>query len=179
MKLDEDLVASARTVRRKMQGVIWGKDPNHYEGKTGLLKQLADTIKLVSTSTTQVISHPNIEWRGHQTPESWVKLLSESRFLLGLGSPLLGPSAIDAVSLGCVYINPLYDKPELDIHTSQHFFAKDKIGAPRVCSANLKNLTEVLECVHVAMVTELSPVVPQDFTWEAHLQRVRSIFMDN
>eukprot|EP01035_Chromulina_nebulosa_P019997 gene19997-25969_t len=43
------------------------------------------------------------EWNtflGHQNTDEWFNLLSKSKFLLGLGNPLLGPSAIDAISLG-------------------------------------------------------------------------------
>ena len=28
-----------------------------------------------------------------------------------MGDPLLGPSAIDAIAMGCMFINPLYAKP--------------------------------------------------------------------
>ena len=31
--------------------------------------------------------------------------------IVGMGDPLLGPSAIDAIAMGCMFINPLYTKP--------------------------------------------------------------------
>ena len=39
--------------------------------------------------------------------------------MLGLGNPLVGPSAVDAVVAGCVYIDPTYDAPVKDVYHSQ------------------------------------------------------------
>jgi len=165
---------------RKNQGVIWGKDVKHYEGaqKVRMLRAVAAVAPLVSTAMRAVFTEPNIVWAGHQTREQWSKLLSESKFVIGLGDPLLGPSAIDAVSHGCVYINPLYDAPVRGGHfASQHPYAMEKIGPPRVCSARIADVTGMLRCVEGALAQDLEPVVLEDFTEEAYLQRVRSIFM--
>lgn len=43
---------------------------------------------------------------------------------LGLGNPLVGPSAVDAVVAGCVYINPTYKRPTKDVYWSQHPFVR-------------------------------------------------------
>ena len=45
------------------------------------------------------------------------------------GHPLLGPSVIEAIYSGCVYINPIYSpSPLLGRFASQHPYAADKIG---------------------------------------------------
>lgn len=72
-------------VNKLQQGVIWGKDTNHFQGKVELLKAIARDVKLLSTSTNQVFSHLNITWKGHQSTSNWIKILDESKFLLGLG----------------------------------------------------------------------------------------------
>lgn len=167
---------------RKNQGVIWGKDPKHYEGaqRVRMLKAVAAAVApkgLISTATRPAFVEPNIQWVGHRSREQWSALLSESKFVLGLGDPLLGPSAIDAISAGCVYINILYDKPVRDGHfPSQHPYAMENIGAPRVCSARIADVPGILACVKSALAFDLEPIILPDFTEEAYLQRVRTIF---
>lgn len=161
------------------QGVIWGKDPKHYTNREKLLQSLANEVELHSTATRKVILQSKIIWHGHQTVESWMKLLGQSKFLLGLGDPLLGPSAIDAISMGCVYINPVYSSPVRQIHMSQHDYAANTLGLPYVCNANLDNYQEVIKCVDYALKNELKPFIPDDFRYEVYLKRVRTIFLED
>lgn len=160
-----------------LQGVIWGKDPKHFSGRSVLLAKVADRVELHSTATERVLNHPNIRWDGHQTPSSWSALLASSKFLLGLGDPLLGPSAIDAIAAGCVYINPIYSNPVRGVFRSQHDYAMEKIGTPYVCSARLENVDEVLRCVDTALSSSLAPHVPDDFQYNRYLERVKRIFL--
>ena len=106
---------------KKRQGVIWGKDAKHYQGRENMLRALADSCdcELHSTLGTPLIKHPNIKYHGHLTKEGWNGLLSTSRFMIGLGNPLVGPSAVDAVVAGAVYINPVYAKPVREVYRSQ------------------------------------------------------------
>ncbi len=164
-------------VTKKLQGVIWGKDPKHYRGSVNVLRQIADIIPLHSTASSPVFSHPNIQWHGHLASGEWLKLLAESKFLIGLGDPLLGPSAIDAIAMGCVYINPIYKTNVRNIHLSQHEYARNKIGPPRVCSAPINDAQGLLECSKMALATDLTMYIPPDFEYENFLSRVRSIFI--
>ena len=163
---------------KKLQGVIWGKDPKHFEGHHQILKHVADRVELHSTATRPVFQHYNIKWDGHQSPEGWKRLLSQSKFMIGLGDPLLGPSAIDAVSMGCVYINPIYKTKVRDIHRTQHDFAANVIGPPYVCNADLDDRSSVMKCVEKALTLEMPPFVPPDLLHEAYINRVRSIFLN-
>jgi hypothetical protein len=117
--------SSPTSVTKKHQGVIWGKNHKYLSDRSTLLKQMADKVPLVST-TTQLFHHPNIVWMGHASAERWRELLQESKFLIGLGDPLLGPSALEGIAGGCMYINPTYSKPVLGGYLSQHPFAQDK-----------------------------------------------------
>jgi hypothetical protein len=171
-----DIKLDADSLHKKNQGVIWGKDPKHFKGQKAMLTHVASTVALVSTSQTTVFEAPGIAWLGHQTPESWKQLLKESKFLIGLGDPLLGPSAIDAVAAGCMYINPIYDKPVRDIYTSQHDFAANSIGFPHVCSAKLSDYKAISKCIDFALNNEIKPFVPEALTRAAYVQRVESIF---
>lgn len=173
-------VAGIGATAKLPQGVIWGKDVRHLGGRETMLQAVAAEVRLVSTASSKVVAHPNIRWTGHQTAAGWLDLLRQSRFLVGLGNPILGPSAIDAVSQGCVFINPVYEKPVAvngyNYH-SQHPYAADRLGAPYVCSYRQGDAEQLLACVRTALATDL-PVgtIPYDFTLEAHLARVQHIF---
>lgn len=173
--------ASAQPVTelpKLQQGVIWGKDVRHLGGKEKLLQAVAADARLISTATSKVVAHDNIRWVGHQTASGWMDILRQSRFLIGLGNPILGPSAIDAISVGCVFINPVYPKPVAVngySYSSQHPYAQS-LGAPYVCNYKQGDVGELRACVHKALQTDLPASVPHDFTWEAHLGRVQRIF---
>jgi len=168
---------AAVVVAKSQSGVVWGKDVKHFDGKIDMLLSLAnEDIHFVSVSTSPVLNHPNFQWVGHQTPDSWRKLLLKSKFLLGLGDPLLGPSAIDAIASGCMFINPIYSKPAKNGALSQHPYAADKIGPPHVCSYKIDDKNALKKCLILALNTNLTPYVPPDFTREAHISRVKSIF---
>lgn len=174
----DDQMNRTKTVK-KSQGVIWGKDINHFDGKTKLLKALADRVLLLSTASSRVFHDHNIRWLGHQTPQQWNALLSQSKFLLGLGDPLLGPSAIDAVAAGCMYINPIYNLPVIhNDHSfaSQHPHAAETIGEPYVCSYKENDYLSLQKCLDKSMNMELIPYIPLEFTKEAYRKRVIRIF---
>ena len=134
-------------------------------------------MQLVATATRPVFKHPRIAWRGHQTSESWHILLKQSKFLIGLGDPLLGPSAIDAISAGCMYINPVYPAGKAKKgYMSQHPYAAEKIGEPYVCNYKLGDAPSLLKCVQKAIAVTLAPLSVPDFTETVYLERVRRIF---
>jgi len=166
---------------KKPQGVIWGKDPKHYSGRELVLKAVADVAPLYSTlsvrdAPSKLRAHPNIHFLGHQTKEKWQELLAESMFMLGLGNPLVGPSAVDAVVAGCVYVNPVYDKPVKDVYLSQHPYLEDRVGAPHVCSSKLSDIPAVVSCVRYAVANEVLPLIPAELTEAAYQSRVEDIF---
>ena len=165
-----------KRLRRKKEnrGVIWGKDSKHFSGKLDLLRKIADEVPLIAT-TTKLFNHPNIRWLGHVSPKEWRTLLEESKFLLGLGDPLLGPSAMDAILSGCMFINPLYRVPKLDAYSSQHPYAM-QLAPDRVCSADERDAKAMLSCVRTALRNDFDAFLPSALTKEAHVERVKAIF---
>lgn len=164
---------------KKTQGVIWGKDLRHFDGRHELISTASRFAPLVATIQPPPSGHAsfdNVRWLGHQTKEKWLRLLAESRFLLGLGNPLLGPSAIDAISVGCMYLNPIYDQPMRQIYSSQHPYVVESIGEPYVCSFHIKSKDELTSCVKKALAVNLKPHIPDAFTQEAYYRRVAKIF---
>ena len=169
---------------KKRQGVLWGKDPKHFAGKEGMLHRVADSLAtvsadnsatLVSTATKPVFQHANIKWLGHQSGKQWNAILQESKFLVGLGDPLLGPSALDAVAAGCMYINPILKAP-VKGSKSQHPWAAENIGEPYVCSYKENDAKSLGACIDKALASNLAPLVPVEFTHEAYMKRVKGVF---
>jgi hypothetical protein len=98
------------------------------------------------------------------------------RFMLGIGNPLVGPSAVDAVVAGCVYINPTYTQPVKDVYMSQHPYLADRVGAPHVCSAPLGDAEGMANCATQAISQEVQPIIPNELTESAYSGRVKQIF---
>jgi len=164
---------------KERRGVVWGKDTKHFDGKAQLLVEVLNHgVKLVSAATEPVFRHEGIEWVGHRTPEQWQALLRGSKFLLGLGDPLLGHSAIEAMAQGCVYINPVYEDRQAHKNgeASQHSWAVAQVGQPYVCSYKEGSVPELLACVDAALKLDLPPLVPPALTREAYVKRVQELF---
>jgi hypothetical protein len=88
--------------------------------------------------------------------EGWLLLLAQSRFLLGLGNPLLGPSAMDALAAGAMYLDPSYDGRRTKALTSdmstrissQHPYLRKHVGEPYVCVVDdVTRLESVARCM--------------------------------
>jgi hypothetical protein len=123
-----------------------------------------------------MFSHRNIKWLGHQSGQEWLTLLASSKFLLGMGHPLLGPSAVDAASLGCMFINAKYKSPQLEAkYTSQHPWIAE-VAPQYVCTYEEDNILQLLTCVEKALKTELKPFIPTELQKKNYLQRVKNIF---
>jgi hypothetical protein len=173
--IPEDRIRFAVTTKQD-QGVIWGKDAKYYEGKDEAIRSVADQVHLVSTAKNALVHHPNIAWLGPRSSDDWLTLLGNSKFLLGLEHPLLGPSAVDAISLGCMFINPIYDKPILEAkYDSQHPYIAQTMPE-YVCSYHLGNQDELKACIEKAKTIPLTPRIPPAFQQEEYFQRFRSIF---
>eukprot|EP00752_Nemacystus_decipiens_P010661 g9493.t1 len=165
---------------KKMQGVIWGKTTDSFKGGSAhdIVSRLADIVELHSTVAPEdaTIRHKNIVYHGHLSTEAWQQLLKESKFMIGLGNPLSGPSAVDAMLAGCTYINPIFATPVKTIYNSQHPFLAQSVGEPYVCSFAQKDPNAAMACARKALEQDLPPLVPQELTKEAHAARVREIF---
>jgi hypothetical protein len=157
------------------QGVIWGKDPKHFHNKQSLITKVADKVTLIATSSEKVFQHSKIHWKGHLQVDEWFQLLSQSKFLLGLGNPLLGPSALDAIALGCMFIEPIYSE-SIKHYTSQHPFVKE-VAPEYVCSYHESNLEELFACIDQALSVTLPPKIPKELTKDEYLKRIVKIFL--
>ena len=167
---------------KKPEGVIWGKDRKHFKNMDAVLLAASRVARLHSTlkqAPTPALARADIEWHGHLSRDRWRALLRASKFMIGLGDPLLGPSAVDAAHAGAVYIDPSYPTPRLDVYESQHPFLRKALGRPYVCAADLARPASFAACARDALeAPDLAPLLLPELTKDAHAARVRAIFGD-
>lgn len=170
-------------------GLVWGKDPRYFGARER---------SLVQTLATRVPMHLTVDWgsappltgdgilnHGHKEPEAWRALLRGARFVLGLGDPILGPTALEALAAGAVLLNPSF-KPARSVEgnpgvsfDSQHTFA-GTIGPPHVLSIDLAQPERVTRIVddllaHPPEPTEPLPRGLEEFTRDAYLSRLAAL----
>jgi succinate dehydrogenase flavin-adding protein (antitoxin of CptAB toxin-antitoxin module) len=158
-------------------GIVWGKLARYFDGKEGILRAASAVAELHIVADLPGFNIPNVVQHGHLGKEDWEKLLSESKFLLGLGDPLSGPSALDALAAGCAVIIPTYTSPKEEFFMSQHPFLQEYVGAPYVCTYALEDTSAARRCVEsvVQRQEDLAPYIPDAMLEEQHLIRVRNI----
>jgi hypothetical protein len=177
--------------RKKRQGVIWGKEGRCLAERGELLAKLAAICPLHATVDPRrappnglpcgVINH------GALSRAAWRELLSESNFVIGVGDPISGPTALEALAEGCVYLNPAYEPPRhvygvaaLPVR-SQHPYAAG-LGAPFVRTMDITDSAAVID----AAETSLHPVMQGEpcerliehlapFTEARYCERLRGI----
>jgi len=79
--------------------------------------------------------------------------------------------------MGCMYINPLYPSPIKEIYHSQHPHAMTTLPEEYVCSYEMDDPKGLQACVDRALSQpDLKPLLPSEFTKQAHLARLTTIF---
>ena len=91
-----------------------------------------------------------IENRGLLDAAGYASLLGEAQVALGLGDPVLGPGALDALEHGCAVVQVRYPRPRVEKWVNprlpwrtQHDFV-DAVGAPWVASVSLEEYPDAV-----------------------------------
>ena len=98
LKFVQALTANAtRSTPPTYRGVIWGKKQDYLHTAAGesIIRHVAALSPLISTlplQVSQVRRQENVTYVGHLDKPAFRALLANSKFLLGLGDPLSGPS---------------------------------------------------------------------------------------
>jgi len=97
------------------RGIIWGKQEAYLRTPfaKSIITPVAALCPLISTLTPRN-RHDGITYVGHQSPPAFRALLAESKFLLGVGDPLSGPSALEAMLVGTTFLNPSFSPAVLE-----------------------------------------------------------------
>ena len=96
-------------------------------------------------------------------------------FVSTAGDPLIGPSALEAVAAGAVFINPVFRELRLNFFGSQHPFLSSAVGGQYVCNVDLDDTAAVLACVRAALAVDLPPRIPDEMSPQAYLARLERI----
>lgn len=172
---------------RLNQAVIWSKEVSYFYEKLYILREVSTVIPLVGTfgivGENEELKF--IHQKSHLNRTEFLQLLSSSRILLGVGNPLDGPTALEAISHGCIYINPIFNppiqassKPTRFNYTSQHPFIEKYITSPYVYNIDIKD-TEALKRIIKQILQsneEIEPFIHPFHKPEAYIENLRTIF---
>ncbi|XP_041672349.1 alpha-1,6-mannosylglycoprotein 6-beta-N-acetylglucosaminyltransferase B-like [Cheilinus undulatus] len=177
--------------RKDRIAVIYGKQDYMWQGKSeyvGLINEELETHATVYQLAGHASNLPSfIKNHGLLTQEDFLRLLRRAKVFVGLGFPYEGPAPIEAIALGCVFLQPRFDPPHSaennDFYrgkptsrqiSSQHPYAESFIGKPHVWTVDMTNKTDVRQAVQAILQTQVKPFTPLEFTCEGMLERVHS-----
>jgi hypothetical protein len=172
--------------QRLKQGVIWAKS---YEYITPAIKDhlqsIIDLAPLHSTFGTKKTRAP-LPFVTHDvlSRKDFFQLLTESRFVIGIGKPLDGPTALEVLAHGCVLINPtfspplrLQSKPTDRRYTSQHPFVEQYVPRPHAYSIDITNHTLLRSTVQeILSQPPPGPYIHPFHTAAVYVENLRHIF---
>ncbi|KAG7282780.1 hypothetical protein CRUP_029988 [Coryphaenoides rupestris] len=106
---------------------------------------------------------------------------------VGLGFPYEGPAPLEALSLGCVFLqpnlipphsphsSPFYrGKPTTREISSQHPYAEHFVGKPYVWTVDVTNRTALRQAIKDIKLMQLKPFTPTEFTCAGMLERLQA-----
>uniref|UniRef100_A0A671WGN4 alpha-1,6-mannosyl-glycoprotein 6-beta-N-acetylglucosaminyltransferase n=1 Tax=Sparus aurata TaxID=8175 RepID=A0A671WGN4_SPAAU len=186
---EEGLEAGA--YKKDKIAVVYGKQDYMWQGKSeyvGVISEELETHATVYQPPGHVSNLPSfITNHGLLTQERFLRLVRRAKVFVGLGFPYEGPAPIEAIALGCVFLQPRFDPPHSSDNndfykgkpttrqiSSQHPYAEAFIGKPHVWTVDANNKTDVREAVRAILHTEVKPFTPREFTCEGMLERVHA-----
>ncbi|XP_024140082.1 alpha-1,6-mannosylglycoprotein 6-beta-N-acetylglucosaminyltransferase B isoform X2 [Oryzias melastigma] len=175
------------TYRKERIAVVYGKQDYMWQGKSEYVQIISEELETHGTvyqSSRQSSILPSfVKNHGLLTQEQFLKLLHRAKVFVGLGFPYEGPAPIEAIALGCVFLQPRFDPPHTSDSnnfykgkptTRKHPYAEQFIGEPYVLTVDTTNRTAVREAVKSILTTEVKPFTPREFTCVGMLERVHS-----
>mmetsp|Transcript_28846 Transcript_28846/g.46678 ORF Transcript_28846/g.46678 Transcript_28846/m.46678 type:complete len:300 (-) Transcript_28846:119-1018(-) len=175
---------------KKDQALIWGKEARYLDGLIPLLANISHIIPLITTISTgrgyradMFPPDAHVVNRDCLPREEFRKVLCDSRFLIGMGDPFDGPTAVESLSYGAVYINPRFSDVRTvngefeNVYTSQHP-SLEKIGPPWVYTIDIRNdlistITQILNSKDET--AEVNEIPTFNYTRPAFLERLERI----
>lgn len=187
---------SNHTVAKRNQSLVYGKELYMWQEKHKLIDVISRYVDVHATIGFTQVPEEEIEMttlvpgfvqnHGILNSSQLQALLQETKVFIGLGFPFEGPAPLEAIALGCFFVNPIMDpplsranseffskKPTTRAITSQNPYAEMFIGKPYVYNVNISNLTEVMATLqHLVTQPTPPPYLPYEYTYEGMLERV-------
>ncbi|KAM7370909.1 hypothetical protein PAMP_010419 [Pampus punctatissimus] len=180
---EEELESDA--YKKDKIAVVYGKQDYMWQGKSEYVEVISEELETHATvyqPAGHVSNLPSfVRNHGLLTQEHFLQLLRRAKVFVGLGFPYEGPAPIEAIALGCVFLQPRFDPPHSSDNndfykgkptTRQHPYAEEFISKPHVWTVDMTNRTAVREAVKAILHTEVKPFTPREFTCEGMLERV-------
>lgn len=188
--------------KREDYGILWAKLPKYLFPPSDPGRRLVQVLRNVSrmvklhSSLSQVITSrlnsrvkmaDRISPAPHQRNRTeFLQLMTGARFLLGIGMPVDGPTALEAIAHGCPFINPVFSPPRQQTgkptrfnYTSQHPFIEANFNPPHVYTIDIFDHEVVAETIRTIMSSPPpEPFVHPSNTPQVYLENLRSIFYD-
>ena len=170
--------------KRKGLILILGKEPKYFT--PAVRRALEAVSKLTGVKLVATVPRDKarglpafIENRGLLDAAGYSKLLGEAQVALGLGDPVLGPGALDALEHGCAVVQVRYPRPRVEKWVNprlpwrtQHDFV-DAVGAPWVASVALEAYPDAVRRALDAVAREPPRSrLPAEYSDAALLRRV-------
>ncbi|XP_038156877.1 alpha-1,6-mannosylglycoprotein 6-beta-N-acetylglucosaminyltransferase B-like [Cyprinodon tularosa] len=175
--------------KKEKIAVVYGKQEYMWQDKSEYVEAISEELEIHGT----VYQPPELASKlpsfvknhGRLSQEEFLQLLCRTKVFIGLGFPYEGPAPIEAIALGCVFLQPRFDPPHSSHNndfyrgkpttrqiTSQHPYAEKFIAKPYVWTVDMTNRTEIREAVKQILQTEVKPFTPPEFTCLGMLERV-------
>jgi hypothetical protein len=168
-------------------GIVWGKDLSYLSKAPPGLWTALKGAGVVLHATVDNMGHQEAQQygvinHGIMEPAAFRKLLCEASFLLGLGDPWDGPTALEALSCGTPFLNPyvvwsLDEGVDSVRHTgrlTQHRFLQS-VGPPYVWNVHLDNASHVLDAIQTVTAAPTAPFVPYEYSKSTFVARLGSL----
>ncbi|KAF0980458.1 hypothetical protein FDP41_013672 [Naegleria fowleri] len=136
----------------KIEFLVWGKEPRYFTKPVkDFLSRLHSTFapNIAIHTTLKSMDHPILPFivnHGIKGIEEWKSLLRSVHFVIGIGDPVVGPTAMDAISCGAIFLNPVYDHERVLNNLNgwfklknQHPYVQQYIGPPYSFQYHLSN----------------------------------------
>ncbi|KAM4715778.1 alpha-1,6-mannosylglycoprotein 6-beta-N-acetylglucosaminyltransferase B-like [Anableps anableps] len=185
---DEEL--KPESDKKDRLAVVYGKQEYMWQGKSEYLEEISKELEIHGTvyePPGHTSSLPSfVKNHGLLSQENFLQLLRRAKVFVGLGFPYEGPAPVEAVALGCMFLQPQFDPPHSSRNndfykgkpttrqiTSQHPYAEQFIAKPYVWTVDMTNGTDIREAVKLILKTKVKPFTPPEFTCLGMLERVR------
>ncbi|XP_044174948.1 alpha-1,6-mannosylglycoprotein 6-beta-N-acetylglucosaminyltransferase A-like isoform X1 [Acropora millepora] len=177
---------------QKPIGLLYGKKAGYLRGRRKYIDVLSKYLEIHATmsNTTQIdqtLIPDYVVNHGILKGDDLQKLLRKTKVFIGLGFPYEGPAPLEAISQGCVFLNPKFEpplsssnsdffkgKPTSRKVTSQNPYMEIFVGEPHVYTINIDNLETVESTLKKIMSSQVKPYLPYEWTPEGMLERLNS-----
>ncbi|KAI6183291.1 Peptide-N(4)-(N-acetyl-beta-glucosaminyl)asparagine amidase [Aphelenchoides bicaudatus] len=176
-------------IKRENITVVYGKEAYMWENASRILNVAARYTKIHGTveNYKSAVEHAQMEFENHGLLSAleFNQLLQRAKVFLGLGFPLEGPAALEAISNGAIFIQPRFDppksrttykffseKPTMRKITSQNPYMERFVGYPYVLTVNFDDEEELDKAYKEALQLNPTPTLPFEFSFYGMLERV-------